>query len=144
MASLWRWHAAEENEHKAVAFDVYQAAGGSYSVRVVTMFITTVIFLAYVVLQQIRMMWVDGCLFSLREWQQLGRFMFVDPGTMRGILPLYFVYYRRSFHPWDHDNQALLDRWKEELQDVTNVSKRLRPTRREAPGNSGVLSDAEA
>ena len=29
MVALWKWHAAEENEHKNVAFDVYKAAGGS-------------------------------------------------------------------------------------------------------------------
>jgi predicted metal-dependent hydrolase len=27
MAALWRWHAAEENEHKAVAFDVFRTIG---------------------------------------------------------------------------------------------------------------------
>jgi predicted metal-dependent hydrolase len=34
MRTLWSWHAAEESEHKAVAFDVYRAAGGGYWKRV--------------------------------------------------------------------------------------------------------------
>ncbi|HEX4340683.1 MAG TPA: metal-dependent hydrolase [Polyangiaceae bacterium] len=115
MAALWRWHAAEESEHKAVAFDVYRAVGGSYLLRSSTMFIVTLVFWALVVAQLVRLMWVDGCLFSLREWTALVRFLFVEPGGMGRILAPYLSYYRPSFHPWDHDNQALLDAWKVEL-----------------------------
>ncbi len=35
--NLFVWHALEESEHKAVAFDVYKAVGGSERLRVVTM-----------------------------------------------------------------------------------------------------------
>lgn len=115
MAGLWRWHAAEENEHKAVAFDVYRAIQGTYVVRVLTMVVVTLVFWAYVIAQQARLMWVDGCLFSLGEWASLYRFLFVDPGGMGGIVRPYLSYYRPGFHPWDHDNQALLDEWKSEL-----------------------------
>ncbi|HEX6476898.1 MAG TPA: metal-dependent hydrolase, partial [Acidimicrobiales bacterium] len=34
---LFIWHALEESEHKAVAFDVYKAVGGSERTRVLTM-----------------------------------------------------------------------------------------------------------
>ncbi len=34
MAHLLRWHAAEEIEHKSVAYDVYRAAGGGWLLRV--------------------------------------------------------------------------------------------------------------
>src|SRR5712692_6086961 len=34
---LFVWHALEESEHKAVAFDVYKAVGGSERTRVLTM-----------------------------------------------------------------------------------------------------------
>jgi uncharacterized protein len=36
-ASMFVWHALEESEHKAVAFDVYRAVGGSERTRVITM-----------------------------------------------------------------------------------------------------------
>src|SRR3954462_7299700 len=35
--NLFVWHALEESEHKAVAFDVYKAVGGSERTRVMTM-----------------------------------------------------------------------------------------------------------
>src|SRR5437764_837654 len=35
--NLFLWHALEESEHKAVAFDVYKAVGGSERMRVWTM-----------------------------------------------------------------------------------------------------------
>jgi predicted metal-dependent hydrolase len=53
MAALWRWHAAEENEHKAVAYDVYRQTGGGYIERAAAMAIATVIFWAKVVEHQI-------------------------------------------------------------------------------------------
>lgn len=46
---LWLWHAVEETEHKAVCFDVYQAVMGkgalAYVFRVLTMLVTTVLFM---------------------------------------------------------------------------------------------------
>ena len=35
--NLFVWHALEESEHKAVAFDVYRAVGGSERLRAWTM-----------------------------------------------------------------------------------------------------------
>jgi hypothetical protein len=35
-ARFWRWHAVEELEHKAVAFDLFQHVGGGYALRVVS------------------------------------------------------------------------------------------------------------
>src|SRR5206468_12813386 len=34
---LFLWHALEESEHKAVAFDVYRAVGGGERLRIMTM-----------------------------------------------------------------------------------------------------------
>jgi uncharacterized protein len=116
MAGLWRWHAAEENEHKAVAFDVFRAAGGTYIERVAAMIGATVIFWAKVVEHQVRLMWVDRTLFSPREWGALLKFLFIHPGGMLGLIPMYLAYFRPGFHPWDLDNRDLLDAWKREVE----------------------------
>jgi predicted metal-dependent hydrolase len=116
MARLWRWHAAEENEHKAVAFDVFKAAGGNYLERVLTMLGTTLIFWAKVAEQQVRMMHHDRILWSLREWYALLKFIVWKPGGLFPLLPTYFSYFRPSFHPWDHDNRELLYKWRLEIE----------------------------
>jgi uncharacterized protein len=40
----------------------------------------------------------------------------VSPGGLLGLIPMYLAYFRPGFHPWDLDNQALLEGWKRELQ----------------------------
>jgi predicted metal-dependent hydrolase len=112
MARLWRWHSAEENEHKAVAFDVFNAVGGTYEQRVGYMLLVTVIFWAKVADHQARMMNVDGTAFSAKEWTDLVRFLFVEPGGMGGVARLYFEYFRRDFHPSDIDSAPLVEAWE--------------------------------
>jgi predicted metal-dependent hydrolase len=47
MARLLRWHAAEEVEHRAVAYDVYVAVGGGYVIRILGMVLATVTLLGF-------------------------------------------------------------------------------------------------
>lgn len=112
LAALWRWHAAEENEHKAVAFDVYAAAGGTFLARAGLMLVVTAIFWAKIFEQQLRLMRADGVLGSFCEWRALGRYLFVEPGGMARLWRLYLPYFRPRFHPMDIDSTALLARWK--------------------------------
>jgi predicted metal-dependent hydrolase len=114
MASLWRWHAAEEAEHKAVAFDVYRAAGGPYGERVAIMLLASAIFWAKIAEHQVKMMRADGIASSPREWAKLFEFLFVSPGAMRTLVPGYLDYFRPGFHPWQRDDdRELLERWKQ-------------------------------
>jgi predicted metal-dependent hydrolase len=114
MAALWRWHSAEENEHKAVAFDVYQQIGGTWPERVAIMLVATVIFWTLVVEQQVRLMRADGVLFSTKEWRSLLGFLFVRPGALTTMARIYLDYFRPGFHPWQLDNRELVEAWKRE------------------------------
>ncbi len=112
MVALWRWHAAEENEHKTVAFDVYKAAKGSYVVRAAAMIGATAIFWGKVIEHQARMMKSSGLLFSAKEWAALVEFLFVNPGGMLKMIGPYFEYFRPNFHPSQIDSDVLLADWK--------------------------------
>lgn len=112
MAALWRWHAAEENEHKSVAYDVFEAAGGTYPERAAAMALASAVFWAKVLEQQCRMMRVDGALTSPGEWAALGRYLFVEPGGMLTLARHYLSYYRPGFHPRDIDTDAALAAWQ--------------------------------
>jgi predicted metal-dependent hydrolase len=112
MAALWRWHAAEENEHKAVAYDVYHAAGGTYVERVVVMAAVTVLFWSHVMQHQALMMKADGKVLDVREWAALTRFLFVEPGGLSRVFRRYWAYFRPGFHPNDVDSRPIVDAWK--------------------------------
>jgi predicted metal-dependent hydrolase len=112
MAALWRWHAAEEAEHKAIAYDVYRSVDGPYLERVIVMAVATVVFSAKIVEHQARLMNADRALFSVRDWGSLFLFLFVRPGGIPAMIVPYLRYYLPGFHPRDIDSQHLIDHWK--------------------------------
>jgi hypothetical protein len=99
MADLWRWHALEEDEHRAVAFDVYLAAGGNTVERGAVMLLATVVFWAKVAEHQVVLMRADGTLRSIKEWREMLSFLFLRPGTLTKLLPPYLAYFSPRFHP---------------------------------------------
>jgi predicted metal-dependent hydrolase len=79
------------------------------------MTLVTLVFWSRIVVQQLVLMRVERCLFSPREWGSLLKFLFLEPGGMRGLGRRWLAYYRPSFHPWDLDNRPLLETWIREL-----------------------------
>lgn len=115
MARLWLWHAVEETEHKAVAFDVYQTVSGNYPRRVFVMALVTFRFMTHVAWMKRHLMKTDpnagGLLSNLRgAWTMWGK-----PGWFRRLVPAYLDYFRRDFHPWDRDPSEALARARERL-----------------------------
>ena len=110
--AMFLWHAVEETEHKAVAFDVYRAVYGkgigAYLVRVIVMLLVSIFFLGFISAFHLRFLWRDGELFNRQAFSGFFEFAFVSPGPMRKMIPDYLGYYRPAFHPWDHDNRALI------------------------------------
>lgn len=116
MQKLWLWHAVEESEHKAVAFDVYQALVGDYRIRIRAMAITTFFFMMHTTWFQARLLKADGKLFDIPMWLKGLDRMWGRKGHFRKLIPSYLKYYRRDFHPWQHDNRAVLEQWKKTLK----------------------------
>jgi predicted metal-dependent hydrolase len=117
MRELFLWHALEETEHKAVAFDVYRAVGGSESLRIWTMRLLRVGFtagLAAAVVASVladRDAWRGGRL--LRSWRHFRRspLMTLKWDMWRQL----GEFNHEGFHPDDRDTEALLAEWRDRL-----------------------------
>ena len=112
MLSLWQWHAAEEMEHKSVAFDVYKAVGGTEKMRKSAMRQATFFLMVDVMMGLVHMLRKDKKLWNLRLWTEGWKFLFFKGGILRRVWPAYKEYYRDGFHPWDRDTRPLLQSWK--------------------------------
>lgn len=116
MYRLWLWHAIEENEHKSVAYDVYQAIGGGYLLRTSAMLVTTVIFLGVIAGFQLHLLRKDGQLFNWKTWKYGLKTLFsLRHGYVPGLLKPYLDYFRPGFHPSQHQTRELERRWKQAL-----------------------------
>lgn len=104
-----------EAEHKAVAFDVYQAAGGGYVRRAGIMLLTTAVFFAAQALVHARLMAERRILWKPWTWVRGATRLWLWPGYFTRLLPAYLSYFRPSFHPNDRDTEAVLDDWREKL-----------------------------
>jgi hypothetical protein len=111
-ARLWQWHAAEEMEHKAVSFDVFEAIGGSWLERSLALIIINNVLLFGLLQFSGRFLRADGQAWSPRAWADVLSFLFGSPGLFRKALPDFLDFFRPGFHPWDHDDRQLLARWQ--------------------------------
>lgn len=115
MRAIWLWHAAEESEHKAVAIDTYRAVGGGELRRMAFYLLISLEFLVYTAVQSALMLHRDGQLFKRRTWGSALRFWFGREGIFWHTLPHWLAFFKPGFHPWQHDNRALVARWREEF-----------------------------
>lgn len=110
MRELLAWHAAEEIEHKAVAFDVLREIDPSYALRVAGLVYATTmlggfwLWAAVLLLRHDRMPWRD-----IRT--QLSLLRKRDPVLRRVFGRGIRQYIRRDFHPRDNANEQLARDW---------------------------------
>lgn len=111
MAALLRWHAAEEIEHKAVAFDVLAAVDPRYSVRVAGLAVGLSQLLAWWMVASVMLAAQEDLSREERAaWRAKARRARVDHGATDrvGLFKRAVIeYLRPSFHPDDRDDYHL-------------------------------------
>lgn len=115
VANLFLWHALEESEHKAVAFDVYRAVGGGERMRVVTMVLMRFTFVLAMALGVGASLAGDRRTYRRGELRRSWRRFRRSPLARREVWQRLRDYDRSDFHPDDHDTEELVRRWREEL-----------------------------
>ena len=112
---LFVWHALEESEHKAVAFDVYKSVGGSERTRVWTMNAICLGFMIASTVQVILSLAADPATYRLGELRRSWKRFRSSPVVQREVWSRLRDYNRPDFHPNDFDSSELISRWREEL-----------------------------
>jgi hypothetical protein len=126
--AFWLWHAAEEVEHKAVCFDLYQKLGGTYLMRTKALVAMTARMLEIfwknqhdLLEQTCRMRGLDMFTANTIRKSNL-EFIFGTDGVLRGSERAYFSWFILGFHPWKHDNRKALDNWKQHVLPLNHIS----------------------
>lgn len=109
MVKLLQWHAAEELEHRAVAFDVLKEVDDSYYLRIIGMIYATWSLSFFVIMGQAIFMFYDKEINLFELPAQLFRFFEKTYPLLFGVLSNIADYFRPDFHPDDKDNLYLAE-----------------------------------
>ena len=119
MKTMWLWHAVEENEHKAVAYDVFEGVFGkgakAYGLRTATLVLAMLVLFTTQSYFLARLLKADNKL-NLKELKMVYTYGYsVKKGVITGMAKEMLAYFRPGFHPNDLDTNALLDHWRTKL-----------------------------
>lgn len=110
---MWVWHAIEEVEHKAVAFDTYMHVTRGlkpikrWAIRSLVFWRVSKNFVRGRSRDTLALLAQDG-ITGLRAKAMVFWYLFGRPGALRRVFWLWLSYFRPGFHPWDHDDRDLL------------------------------------
>jgi predicted metal-dependent hydrolase len=119
--ALWQWHSIEEIEHKGVAYDTWLHATRHWprfkrwSVKGRVMLYVTKNFIVDRTHGSLVLLRQDG-ITGPRAWARLFWFSFVRPGMMRKIAGAWLSFFLPGFHPWNHDDRALIAKAERKLE----------------------------
>lgn len=119
--AMWRWHAIEEVEHKAVAYDTFLAAARTmpawrrWATRAATMVIATWLLFGGVGGNIADLFTADG-INRPATWRRLFGFLLIRPGMLRQVMGGYLAFFRPGFHPWRRDDRALIAQAEGDLE----------------------------
>ncbi|KAF0809041.1 hypothetical protein A167_02251 [Alcanivorax sp. S71-1-4] len=119
---LWMWHAIEEIEHKAVAFDLYQDVSGDYRLRVRVLLAASLALASYTSKYTWALLKQDGLhrnplVLARGAWRLFG-----FNGLLTRTVPDFLQFLRPGFHPWQEDNSALVARWRGVLAETAEAA----------------------
>lgn len=110
---LWQWHAIEELEHKSVAYDTWLAVTRKlsrwrrWSIRTRVMLLISLQFW-YSNFERMADFFRQDGINTARTWWRVFTFLVFKPGIARKIFLPYLSFFRPGFHPWQHDERALI------------------------------------
>jgi predicted metal-dependent hydrolase len=111
LKTLWRWHAAEESEHKTVAFDLYQRLGGNHAWRLRWFTFVSVQFTLDIIRQTVNNLWHDKTLHKPSTWWSALKFTLGLHGLVWRVAKPLWAYRRKDFHPNDVGSPTAATQW---------------------------------
>jgi len=124
MAEMMIWHAVEEIEHKAVAFDVYREVINDERQRILVAKVVFRAFFFQVARSQLTLLWSDRKLPSLSHIREAFNLAWGKDGIMRFTRRELKKYLRHGFHPNDIDQSKLIQNWREKYPEVASFEVR--------------------
>jgi predicted metal-dependent hydrolase len=130
-AELWRWHAAEEIEHKGVAYDTWLNATRHWTrwkrwkLKARVMLYITRNFLVDRTAGALELMRQDGVT-GARAWRKLLWYLWVRPGMFRKIAGAWLKFFLPGFHPWNEDDRYLLAAYEASAAPAPSPKRKVR------------------